>query len=210
MPSRRIQAKRRAKKAAGLDGLIPSFLPEVPSVKTILRQLLAGLFSRGLVSRKRIVKKHYEWTDKGRKELKVDMTKAFNQAAQISTAQSAMQVLGEVIFSTPIITSALAQGWKLTTGKTAGVFNPKVPKLNHGQVFSQAQTEASPELQRVMKSVKQHQKIPDITITNPAPYLEEARPASYWRYIINNAWTRQARMLQKTFDTHAKRMFGSK
>lgn len=202
---RKFGAKRRAKKAAGLEGLIPSFLPEVPSVRSILRQLLTGLF-RSTGTTKRIVKKEYEFTVKGRKQYKQDLQRAFDTAATQTTIQSALHVLGEIIYSTPIITSALAQAWKLST-RRSNQFNPSVTRMNHEAVFAKARAEASPEMQRVIKSAKKlSDREVDLYVTNSAPYIEDARPAAYWRSILNNAWARQARVLQKTFSKNAKRL----
>lgn len=210
-PKRKLGVKRRAKKAAGLEGLVPSFLPEIPSLRSIIRQLLAGLFSKALRGRKRIVKKTYELKDLTEITNPTrDIHRAFKTAATQTTLQSMLHVLGEMIYSTPIVTSALAQGWRISRSRQGGAFNPKVARLNHEAVFYKAQAAASPEMERVMASAKKMfnkgETRVDLHITNPAPYLEEARPTSYWQSIMKNAWLRQQAKLQKTFDDNAKKL----
>ena len=206
---RKIGIKRRARKAAGLEGLAPSFLPEVPSFKTIIRQLLSGLF-RQTIRRKRVIRKTYELTTiTNISRPLTDVQKAFKIAAHLTTLQSVLHVLGEMIYSTPIITSALAQGWRISKNK-AGAFNPKVTRLNHEAIFYKAQAAADPEMRRVMESSRRHAEKHnvdiDLHVTNPAPYLEDARPTSYWQTIMKNAWRRESAKLQKTFDSNAKRL----
>ena len=213
MPSlrRRVGVRRRLKQEAGLTGLIPNILPDKPSFASILRQLLAGIFSSQQRTR-RVVRKEYEFTVKGRKKMRRDMLRAYYQAAHVTTAQAALIALGEVIYSTPIITSRLAQNWSLKVSRAISAFKAVVIKKNHEQVFMDAQQEFQPELEKI----KQHAKKTadrsrgdvdiDLHLTNPTPYITKARTPAYWSATIARAWAYQQRNLQKVFDKNAKRL----
>ena len=212
MPARRIQARRRVKKAAGLEGIIPNILPDKPSFASILRQLLAGIFSPTRSRQRRIVRKEYQWDVKGRKKMRRDMVRAYYQAAHVTTAQAALTALGEIIYSTPIITSRLAQNWALRVSRAVSAFKSVVAKKTHEQVFMDAQRNFAPELEKI----KQHAKKTanrdsgkvdiDLTISNPTPYLNKARSEAYWAVVIRRAWGYQRSQLQKIFERNAKKM----
>ena len=200
---RKIGAKRRVKKAVGLEGLIPNLLPEVPSFKSILRQLLAGLLIPPTRSR-RVIRKTYQITEISK--FKVDLITTTRMIVYQATIKSAVNVLGEMIYSTPIITSALAQGWKLSLSPRGG-FNPTVPRLNHEAVFSKAVIDAKSTIAKLMNEAKRGKRIEDIDlyIINPAPYLNDARPETYWNTIMTNAWRRQQALLPKQIERDLKK-----
>ena len=206
---RRIQAKRKIKRQLGLDDLL-SFIPNVPTPRSILRQLLQGLFGRIFNRPKPVVKKEYNFSSKKDRQLySQHVVDAYYQACYATTAQSTLAVLGEVIFSTPIVSSALAQGWRITRG-AVGSFNRLVVRLNHGEVFAKAQQQNQPVINQVIRDSKKHRKDYDLNIANPAPYLRDARTEGYWRYIVTNAWRHQQKQLQKIFDKQAKILFRQK
>ena len=204
---RKIGAKRRVKRAVGLEGLTPNLLPEVPSFRSIIRQLLAGLLAR--TSRRQKIKRQYKLTEITQiTQVIENVQQAFTVAAYQSTIQSAIHVLGEMIYSTPIQTSSLAQAWQLTRRKS-GVFVPAKTRLTYEAIFAKAVAEAQTEIHQVMVMVRRGGKQVDdidLQIINPAPYLDDARPRAYWDAIMTNAWQRQAIRLQKEFDRNASKL----
>ena len=212
MPARRLQTRRRVKRAAGLEGIIPNVIPDKPSFASILRQLLAGIFSPTRSRQRQIIKKEYEWTTKGRKQMHKDIKQAYYQAAHVTTAQAALTALGEIIYSTPIVSSRLAQNWALRVARGAKAYKSVVAQKNHEQVFLAAQREFQPELEKVKRSAekmsrKTSTKVDiDLHLSNPTPYLNQARTDAYWRVVIQRAWSYQRAQLQKIFERNARKL----
>ena len=206
---RKIGAKRKLKDELGLGGL-SNLLPDVPTPKQILRELLTGIFARYSRRKAKIqIQTTYDFSSqRDRKAYKKNVLDAYYQACYVTTLQSSLSVLGEVIFSTPIITSALAQGWQVVLGNVASAFDEHVQRMNHGQVFSKAQVEAQGIINRAVQLSKQHKKKFNVKVTNPAPYLTDARTPQYWDHILRTAWKRQSKELQRVFDQQITRLFG--
>ena len=204
--SRKIGARRRIRAALGVRGL-GGFIPEAPSFQSIVRQLITGVFVRG-VTTKRIVKPQYTLEEVAKGKLSKAMKKAAIQASFLTTAQAALHVLGELIFSSPIRRSNLAQAWRLSRNPKAG-YRSLVSPLNHEQVFVKAQSRFKrDELPRILTAARRGNLKYNLRSSNNTPYLTDARSPTYWHGIRNRAWSRQKAKLQRTLARNQKQLMG--